>query len=45
MHPVSAISGEEGKRAETPTELERAESAVVRGRGAEKDKGVVTGRP
>jgi hypothetical protein len=42
---VSAISGEEGKRAEKPTELDRAESAVVLGGRAEKGKGVVTGRP
>ncbi len=45
MHSVSAMSGEEGKRADTPTELDKADSTVVGGRGAEKGKGVVTGRP
>jgi hypothetical protein len=43
VHPVSAMRGEEGKRADAPTEV--ADSTVGGGRSAEKGNGVVTGTP
>jgi hypothetical protein len=46
VHPESAMSGDEGKRAEeTTAELARAVDKVLRDRDAEKGRGTVTVRP
>ena len=45
MHPESAMSGDEGKRADNTAKLERAVDKGWTGRVGEKGRGTVTGKP
>ncbi len=45
VHPESAMSGDEGKRAETTAEIARAVDKGLKDREAEKGRGKVTGKP
>ena len=45
VHPESAMSGDEGKRADTTAKLERAVGKGLTDRDGEKGIGTVTGKP
>ena len=45
MHPESAMSGDEGKRADSAVKLARAVDKGLTGRDGEKGRGTAIGRP